>query len=138
MNAPLTPELVMEALRDAGIYDDTAVFFFSDHGDFTGDYGLVEKTQNTFEDVLTRVPFIVKPPKGIPVQPRVSDALVELPKDDPRVLTEAQASYFRALKLRPEYPAALDGLARIYEARADEYEAIVGRVFVTCDGDMVG
>jgi len=39
-------------------------------------------------------------------------------------LTEAQASYFRALKLRPEYPAALDGMARIYEARADEYEAI--------------
>ena len=48
-----------QALRDApGLYDDTAIFFFSDHGDFTGDYGLVEKTQNTFEDCLTRVPFI--------------------------------------------------------------------------------
>ena len=34
---------LMDALRAAGIYDDTAVFFFSDHGDFTGDYGLVEK-----------------------------------------------------------------------------------------------
>lgn len=70
--------MVLDALRSAGIYDDTAVFFFSDHGDLTGDYGLVEKTQNTFEDCLTRVPFVVKPPAGVPVQPHVSDALVEL------------------------------------------------------------
>jgi len=70
--------LLMEALREADMYDDTAVFFFSDHGDFTGDYGLVEKTQNTFEDCLTRVPFIIKPPAWIPVKPRVSEALVEL------------------------------------------------------------
>jgi arylsulfatase A-like enzyme len=70
--------LLMEALREAGMYDDAAVFFFADHGDFTGDYGLVEKTQNTFEDCLTRVPFLVKPPAGVPVKARVSDALVEL------------------------------------------------------------
>jgi arylsulfatase A-like enzyme len=70
--------LLMDAMREAGIYDDSAVFLFSDHGDFTGDYGLVEKTQNTFEDCLTNVPFIVKPPKDVPIQPRVSDALVEL------------------------------------------------------------
>ncbi|MBD2848147.1 sulfatase-like hydrolase/transferase [Paenibacillus sp. IB182496] len=70
--------MVMDALREVGMYDETAVFFFSDHGDFTGDYGLVEKTQNTFEDCLSRVPFVVKPPKAEPVQPRVSDALVEL------------------------------------------------------------
>jgi arylsulfatase A-like enzyme len=70
--------LVLQALREAGFYDDTAVFFFPDHGDFTGDYGLVEKTQNTFEDCLTRVPFVVKPPADVPVKPRVSGALVEL------------------------------------------------------------
>jgi len=70
--------LLMDALRQAGLYDDTAVFFFADHGDFAGDYGLVEKTQNTFEDCLTRVPFLIKPPAWVPVQPRVSDALVEL------------------------------------------------------------
>lgn len=69
---------LMDALRDAGLYDDTAVFVFSDHGDFTGDYDLVEKTANTFEDCLTRVPLIVKPPAGVPVRARVSEALVEL------------------------------------------------------------
>ena len=70
--------LVLAALRDAGLYDDAAIFFFSDHGDFTGDYGLVEKNQNTFEDCLMRVPFVVKPPRGAPVRPRVSEAMVEL------------------------------------------------------------
>ncbi len=70
--------LLVDALKEVGMYDDSAVFFFSDHGDFTGDYGLVEKTQNTFEDCLTNVPMLVKPPKGHPVKPGVSDALVEL------------------------------------------------------------
>ncbi len=51
---------VVRALKEKGIYDDTAVFFFSDHGDYTGDYGLVEKVQNCFEDCLTNVPFLVK------------------------------------------------------------------------------
>ncbi|MBD3244089.1 MAG: sulfatase-like hydrolase/transferase [Chitinivibrionales bacterium] len=70
--------MLMDALVDKGMYDDSAVFLFSDHGDFTGDYGLVEKTQNTLEEFLTRVPFVIKPPKSTPVEPRVSDALVEL------------------------------------------------------------
>lgn len=70
--------LLVQALLDAGIYDDSAVFLFADHGDFTGDYGLVEKTQNTFEDCLTRVPFIIKPPAGAACRPGPRDALVEL------------------------------------------------------------
>jgi arylsulfatase A-like enzyme len=70
--------LLVDALKEAGLYNDTAIFVFSDHGDFTGDYGLVEKTQNTFEDCLSRVPFLVKPPADVPVRPRVSEALVEL------------------------------------------------------------
>jgi len=70
--------MVVDALREAGLYHDTAVFMFSDHGDFTGDYDVVEKTQNTFQDCLTRVPMLIKPQAGVPVQPRVSDAMVEL------------------------------------------------------------
>lgn len=70
--------MLMEALKEAGIYEDTAVFAFADHGDYTGDFGIVEKTQNTFEEALARVPFIIKPPKDVAVTPRVSEALVEL------------------------------------------------------------
>ena len=70
--------LVVEALREADLYDDTALFFFSDHGDYLGDYGLIERTQNTFEDALVHVPLVIKPPRGVPVQPGTNDALVEL------------------------------------------------------------
>lgn len=67
-----------QALKDAGIYDDTAIFFFSDHGDYTGDYDLPEKSQNTFEDCLVRVPLLVKPPKDCPVDPGVTGSMAEL------------------------------------------------------------
>ena len=70
--------LLVDALRRTHRYDDSAVFVFSDHGDFTGDYGLVEKTQNTFQDVLCRVPLIVKPPARRPAAAGVRDQLVEL------------------------------------------------------------
>ena len=69
---------LIQALKDEGIYDDSAVFFMSDHGDFTGDYGLTEKAQNTFEDCLTRVPLLIKPPAGVPVDPGISPAMTEL------------------------------------------------------------
>jgi len=69
---------VLKTLQDEMLYDDTAVVFFSDHGDFAGDYGLVEKTQNTFEDCLTRVPLVIKPPRGVEIMPGVRSTLVEL------------------------------------------------------------
>jgi arylsulfatase A-like enzyme len=70
--------LLLNALKATGLYDNTALFFFADHGDFTGDYGLVEKTQNTFEDCLAHVPMIIKPPNNVEVCPGVRDGLVEL------------------------------------------------------------
>ncbi len=71
-------EMLLDALREGGFYDDTAVFLFSDHGDFTGDFGLVEKNQNTFQDCLVNVPLVVKPPRSVPVRPGVREALAEL------------------------------------------------------------
>jgi arylsulfatase A-like enzyme len=87
--------LLVETLREKGMYDDSAVFLFSDHGDFTGDYGLIEKTQNTFEDVLSKVPFIVKPPKTVDVKPGVRDPLVEL--------VDFPATVYELTGIDPEY-----------------------------------
>ena len=69
---------LVEALKEEGIYDDCAIFFLSDHGDFTGDFDLPEKAQNCFEDCLTRVPLLIKPPKNIPLDPGISNSMVEL------------------------------------------------------------
>jgi arylsulfatase A-like enzyme len=70
--------MVVDAIKEKNIYNNTAIFFFSDHGEFAGNYGLVEKTQNTFQDCLTHVPFIIKPPGFIRAEPGIRDALVEL------------------------------------------------------------
>ncbi|MFP4026813.1 MAG: sulfatase-like hydrolase/transferase [Candidatus Brocadiia bacterium] len=70
--------LIMEALKDADMYDDSAVFMFSDHGDLTGDYNLPNKSYSIFDDNLIQVPFIIKPPEKVPVDSGVSDAIVEL------------------------------------------------------------
>lgn len=67
-----------EGLKKAGIYDNSAIFVLSDHGDYAGDYGMAEKAQNCFEDCLTKVPFLIKPPKGTAIDPGVSESLVEL------------------------------------------------------------
>lgn len=69
---------IVEKLKEVGVYDDTAIFFISDHGDFTGDYGIVEKAQNLFFDCLVKVPFLYKPIKGTSFQSGINDSLVEL------------------------------------------------------------
>jgi len=70
--------MIVDALKSAGLYDNTVIFFFSDHGDYTGDYRMVEKMQNTFEDCLTRVPFICKPPASVSAKAGIRNCLAEL------------------------------------------------------------
>ena len=44
--------------------NNTAIFMSSDHGDFAGDFNLVEKWPGGVDDILTRVPMIVRIPGG--------------------------------------------------------------------------
>jgi arylsulfatase A-like enzyme len=67
---------LMEALERTRHAEDTALLVFSDHGEWGGDYGLVEKWPSAVDDVLARVPLIARVPgmaKG-----RVSEEIVEL------------------------------------------------------------
>lgn len=86
---------LVETLKEKELYDDTIIVFFSDHGDYTGDYQMVEKTQNTFEDCLARVPLIIKPAKDMDYIPRKTDALVEL--------IDVQATIMDLLDIKPEH-----------------------------------
>ena len=70
--------MLIDALKEAGIYDDSLIVFLSDHGDFAGDFDLPEKAQNSFEDILTKVPLLIKPPKGETVDAGITPALTEL------------------------------------------------------------
>ena len=69
---------IIEALKKEKIYDDTAIVVISDHGDYTTDFGLVEKCQNCFPDCLVNVPFIIKPASNIKADKGINSNLTEL------------------------------------------------------------
>jgi choline-sulfatase len=53
---------LMDCISESGIKDETMLIASSDHGDYAGDYGLVEKWPSGCEDILTRVPLIISAP----------------------------------------------------------------------------
>jgi arylsulfatase A-like enzyme len=71
---------LVAAAKQSGTWDDTAMFMFSDHGEYAGDYCMVEKSQNDFEDDLSNVPLVIKYPSWIPIPKRDKpvDELVEM------------------------------------------------------------
>ncbi len=50
-------------LKKLNIYDNTIIIITSDHGDFAGEHGCVEKWDTLFYDCLIRVPFIISCPR---------------------------------------------------------------------------
>jgi len=55
---------ILKALDEAGIAEETIVMYASDHGDFVGNHGMVEKAaagQNVYEDILN-IPLIIRYP----------------------------------------------------------------------------
>lgn len=67
---------LMTAVDRTGHRDDTAFFLFADHGDWAGDYGLVEKWPNAMGDTLTHIPLIARVPGY--ARNHVSNEIVEL------------------------------------------------------------
>ncbi len=55
--------VLMDAFgRTATHAGNTTVFTFADHGEWGGDYGLVEKWPSAMDDCLTRIPLIARGP----------------------------------------------------------------------------
>jgi arylsulfatase A-like enzyme len=67
---------VLAAVDAAGAADRTVTTYFTDHGEYLGDYGLVEKWPSGLDDCLLRNPLVLHAP-GMPAGQRC-DALVEL------------------------------------------------------------
>lgn len=57
---------LLEALESTNHVKDTALIVTSDHGDYSGDYGLIEKWPSGLEDCLTHVPLLARIPGGQP------------------------------------------------------------------------
>jgi arylsulfatase A-like enzyme len=56
---------VLDAIDGIGATDDTVVTFLSDHGEYLGDFGLVEKWPSALDPCILRNPLIMAGP-GIP------------------------------------------------------------------------
>ena len=67
---------ILAAVDAAGQTDDTLVVFLTDHGEYLGDWGLVEKWPSGMDPCLLRNPLIVAGP-GV-ASGRTCDALVEI------------------------------------------------------------
>lgn len=67
---------VMQALERRALDGNTLVVFTSDHGDFAGEHGCVEKHDPFLYDSMTRLPFLAQLPGRIPPGRR-AEALME-------------------------------------------------------------
>lgn len=69
---------IMKTLEEEGLFENTIVVYASDHGDFVGRHGMVEKCaigHNVYEETL-QVPLIISHPGAI--KPQICDDLVEM------------------------------------------------------------
>jgi len=81
--------LIINKLKEIGAYENSAIVFFADHGDFTGDYGLTEKWPNAFQDCLMNIPLLLKIP-GIERKNVIYDQLVQSIDIFPTIMHIAQ------------------------------------------------
>ncbi len=50
--------LMLEALKDSGLEDNTIVIYCADHGDYACEHGAMEKAPGICADAITRIPYI--------------------------------------------------------------------------------
>jgi arylsulfatase A-like enzyme len=81
---------VVRALDRSGATERTMVAFFTDHGEYRGDYGLVEKWMSGLDDCLLRNPLVIAGP-DVAAGER-SDTFVELIDLLPTLLDMADAA----------------------------------------------
>lgn len=103
---------ILEALKKNGQEEDTAVLFVSDHGEYLGRHGLMEKN-NLYVDVYS-IPLLMKSP-GLIKTGSVSSRMMDI-RDIP-------SSVMHAAGIADDYPFA-DGVDALIEKNERCYIAI--------------
>ncbi len=75
---------VLDAVEEQGLMKNSIIMFWVDHGDFAGQYGLMEKWDTAMQDCIMRVPQAIYAP-GLPCGKRV-ESLTEHTDIAPTVL----------------------------------------------------
>ncbi len=71
---------MIKYLKAEGLYDNTIIIYVSDHGDFVGHHGMIEKCasgHNVYEETL-RIPMIIKPQASFKTKGGERDDLVAM------------------------------------------------------------
>jgi len=68
---------LLESLAQRGLLENTIIIFVADHGDFAGQFQLVEKWDCLFQDCLLQTPLILAAP-WLDFQGQQVDSLVEM------------------------------------------------------------
>ncbi len=106
---------LLNTLEETGLADNTIIFVFSDHGDYAGDYGLVHKFNNGLEDVMLRVPLIVKMPG------QVQNHVVKEPVE----LFDIMATVLDIADVETEHPHFAQSLLEQLDGKSGDSDRIV-------------
>jgi arylsulfatase A-like enzyme len=78
--------LLVKALKENGLYDESLIVVMSDHGEMNGRWGVIDKGVYLYPDVL-RTPLVIKMPASMGIQPHSVDAPVSLLDVAPTLLS---------------------------------------------------
>ena len=57
--------VLLDRVRDLGLYDNSLIMFTSDHGEPLGEHGIVRKAQPWGYEELAHVPWLIRHPDGL-------------------------------------------------------------------------
>ena len=80
--------MIIDRLKELGLYEDTMIVYGADHGDCLGAHKLIEKGCFAFQEIY-RVPMIIKPALEGSTALRTNDSLVYLQELMPTILDAA-------------------------------------------------
>lgn len=95
--------LLLDGLRERGLYDDTLVLVAGDHGDAFHDHGQLTHGNLPYDEVL-HVPLVVKPPAGTTTELDTVDEMCSLVDVAPTIAAAAGESWHDELDGRPLPP----------------------------------
>ncbi len=110
---------VLDALEETGQLENTIVIFWSDRGDFAGEFQLVEKWDTCMQDCLIKTPLILSGP-GVPKDRRI-DGFVQT--------IDVTATIYALLNIQPHWGIQGLNLSDLLLGKTDDV-----RDAVFCEG----
>jgi len=57
--------LLLDCIKDLGLYDNSLIMFTSDHGEPFGEHGIIRKARPWLYEELVRIPWLIRHPEGL-------------------------------------------------------------------------